>query len=98
MANYLNTGKKQYTEAEKKAFHMGRAWAAGKIGKRVPCPDEKTKQSFRNGVKAMRERKSNGGKKSAKVGQSPLVYSPILGGCLIDSDGCIVKVLNGGKS
>ncbi len=82
--------KKKYTAKERKAFHMGRAWAAGKDGKRVPCPDEKTKQSFRNGIKATRERKLNGGKKSSTASTASLF--------VVDGDGVVVKVLNGGKS
>lgn len=46
---------KKYSRKERKAFHMGRAWAAGKEGKQIVCPDEKTRQSFRNGVKATRK-------------------------------------------
>ncbi len=72
--------KKKYTAKERKAFHMGRAWAAGKDGKRIPCPDEKTKQSFRNGVRDTRERKSN---------RAPLY--------VVDGNGEVLKVLNGGK-
>lgn len=58
---------KKYSAAERKAFHMGRAWKAGKEGKRIPCPDEKTKQSFRNGVKDTQVKMSGGGKKSANA-------------------------------
>lgn len=46
--------KKKYTAKERKAYHMGRAYAAAKAGKRVDCPDSKSKQSFRNGVNAVR--------------------------------------------
>lgn len=46
---------KKYSASERKAFHMGRAYAAGKDGGRVVCPDEKTKRSFRNGVNSVRK-------------------------------------------
>lgn len=46
--------KKTYTAKEKKAYHMGRAYATAKAGKRVKISDEKQKQSFRNGVNAVR--------------------------------------------
>lgn len=49
--------KKQYSPEEKKAYHMGRAYAVAKAGGRVNCPDEKTKASFRNGVKAVKGRR-----------------------------------------
>lgn len=81
---------KKYSAKERKAFHMGRAWAAGKDGKRIPCPDEKTKQSFRNGVKATRERKKGGNKKSAQACGAPAY--------IVDGDGVVLKVLNGGKA
>ena len=80
--------KIKYSAKERKAFHMGRAWAAGKDGKRIPCPDEKTKQSFRNGVRDTRERKSGGGK-TAKSNLFPLY--------VVDGNGEVLKVLNGGK-
>lgn len=80
--------KKKYTAKERKAFHMGRAWAAGKDGKRIPCPDEKTEQSFRNGVRDTRERKSGGGKTASP--KSNLFY-------VVDGNGVVVKVLNGGN-
>lgn len=61
--------KKTYTAKERKAYHMGRAYAAAKAGKRVKCTGEKEKQSFRNGVNAVRGRKKrsyNGGKTADK--------------------------------
>lgn len=76
--------KKIYTAEEKKAYHMGRAWAAGKKNKRVKCKTEKEKQSFRNGVNAVR------GKKTAnKKACSSCSY-------IVDGDGVILKVLDGG--
>lgn len=47
---------KKYSEKEKQAYHGGRAWAAGKAGKRVTLKTEKEKKSFRNGVKSVRGR------------------------------------------
>ena len=86
---------KKYSAKERKAFHMGRAWEAGKEGKRIPCPDEKTKRSFRNGVKATREKKSGGGKQSAQT----KVHCANCGTPLyvVDSNGVVVDVLKGGK-
>ncbi len=81
---------KKYSARERKAFHMGRAWAAGKDGKRIPCPDGKTKQSFRNGVKATRARK--GGKKSTQKTCNNC-GAPLY---VVDGDGVVVKVLTGG--
>lgn len=90
MTNYSITGKKQYSEAEKKAFHMGRAFATAKAGKRVKLPDnEKIKQSFKNGVNRVRSGKPSGGKKSVQPNGNPLY--------IVDGNGVVVKVL-GGKS
>lgn len=50
---------KNYTAKERKAYHMGRAYAAAKAGKRVNCPDSKSKQSFRNGVNSVRGKGKN---------------------------------------
>ena len=46
--------KRSYSAKERKAYHMGRAYAAAKAGKRINCPDSKSKQSFRNGVNSVR--------------------------------------------
>lgn len=78
--------KKQYSAAEKKAFHMGRAYAAGKVNKRVKCRTEKEKASFRNGVNAVRGKKS-GGKVKRKNGVKCDNC-----GYFVDADGVIVKV------
>ncbi len=86
---------KKYSAKERKAYHMGRAWEAGKNGERISCPDEKTKQSFRNGVKATRERKSGGGKKSAQAkSQCANCGSPLY---VVDGNGIVVDVIKGGK-
>lgn len=79
--------KKKYSAKERKAFHMGRAWAAGKAGKRVKCTDEKTKKSFRNGVNSVR------GKKPAQASCNNC-GAPLY---VVDGDGVVVKVLNGGN-
>lgn len=78
--------KKKYSAKERKAYHMGRAYATAKAGRRVSLPDEKTKQSFRNGIKAATSKKPAKAK-CANCG-SPLY--------VIDGDGVVVKVLNGG--
>lgn len=86
---------KKYSASERKAFHMGRAWAAGKDGERIACPDEKTKKSFRNGVKATRKRQSGGGKKSAQTkAQCANCGSPLY---VVDGNGTVVDVIKGGK-
>lgn len=58
--SYVNRGKRQYSESEKIAYHGGRAWARGKAGQRLDCRGDKNKASFRNGVKAERERMKRG--------------------------------------
>ena len=73
--SYQNRGKKQYSAKQKKAFHMGRAFAAGKAGKRVGGMTKKEQESFRNGVKAVRE---------------SLVECPSCG-YVVDSDGVLVS-------
>lgn len=55
MANYPNYGKRSYSEAEKRAYHGGRAYAVGKAGKRVKLKTEKERKSFSNGVKSVRK-------------------------------------------
>ena len=54
MLKYPNRGKKSYSEAEKRAYHGGRAYAIGKAGKRVKLETEKERKSLSNGVKAVR--------------------------------------------
>ncbi len=54
MSKYPNCGKKSYSEAEKRAYHGGRAYAVGKMGRRVKLRTEKEKKSFSNGVKSVR--------------------------------------------
>ena len=82
--------KKNYSAKERKAYHMGRAYATAKAGKRVACPDEATKQSFRNGVNDVRNRKkceksaANKSYKGSKGGNKrELCY-------LVDKDGVII--------
>ncbi len=74
---------KKYSAKERKAYHMGRAYATAKAGKRVRCPDKKTEQSFRNGVNAVN------GKKPVQVKNNPLY--------VVDSDGVVLQVLGGVK-
>lgn len=81
---------KRYSASERKAFHMGRAFATAKAGGRVVGMTNEQKQSFKNGVKSVR-----GGKKPAQV-QGIVAYIPSVGKCLVDADGCILKVINGG--
>ena len=56
MSKYVNRGKRQFTEREKRAYSAGRGYAAAKKGKRIKCNTEKEKQSFCNGVKSVTER------------------------------------------
>ena len=74
---------KNYSAKERKAYHMGRAYQTAKLGKRVSCPDEKTKQSFRNGVNSVK------GKKPVQKSGNPLY--------VVDGDGVVLKVLGGAK-
>lgn len=80
--------KKIYSPEEKKAYHMGRAYAAAKAGKRVKLTNEKQKQSFRNGVNVVRGKKSI----AKKAGKKPKgsYY-------LVDGNGVIVGVASGKK-
>lgn len=80
--SYKNQGKRQYTEREKRAFSAGKGYAAAKAGKRVACKTEKEKESFRNGVKSVRSKKS-GKRNGAKCPNC---------GHIVDADGVIVKV------
>lgn len=73
---------KKYSASERKAYHMGRAFEAAKQGKRVECPDKKTRQSFRNGVNVVK------GKKPTQACGAPAY--------IVNADGVILKVLNGG--
>lgn len=83
---------KKYSAEERKAYHMGRSYAAAKAGKRVKCPDKKTEQSFRNGVKAARENLNN----SKKSAQSKCANcgAPLY---VVDGDGVVLQVLGGAK-
>lgn len=56
MSGYVNKGKKQYSEREKRAYSAGRGYGAAKAGRRVKCRNEKEKRSFRNGLKSVRRR------------------------------------------
>ena len=83
--------KAKYSAKERKAYHMGRAYATAKAGKRVVCPDEATKQSFRNGVNDVRNRKSvkkPAVKKSYKGGKNGGKREPCY---LVDKDGVIIE-------
>ena len=77
--------KRSYSAKERKAYHMGRAYAAAKAGKRVNCPDSKSKQSFRNGVNSVRSKK-NPVKKKTRAKPAGSCY-------LVDGDGVIVGVV-----
>lgn len=94
MEKYPNRGKKQFTEREKRAFSAGKGYAAAKAGKRVACKTEKEKQSFRNGVKSVRDATSGGKTKSAnkKSGKSKRGVRCENCGYIVDADGVLVKV------
>ena len=76
--------KKSYSAKERKAYHMGRAYAAAKAGKRVDCPDSKSKQSFRNGVNSVRGKAIGRKKKTSGKGDMCLV---------VDGNGVVVGKL-----
>lgn len=78
---------KKYSAKERKAYHMGRAYATAKAGKRVKCPDKKTEQSFKNGVNAVKNGKSAQAK--CKNCGAPLY--------VVDGDGVVLQVLGGAK-
>ena len=80
--------KKTYTAKERKAYHMGRAYATAKAGKRVKGMNEAEKQSFRNGVNTVRGRKST----AKKVGNRKKSADGI---CLVDANGEVFTVING---
>ena len=46
----MSKKKTKYTKAQKKAYHMGKGYAAGKSGAVIPF-GEKNKSSFLNGYK-----------------------------------------------
>ncbi len=83
MGKYPNRGKKQFTEREKRAFSAGKGYAAAKAGKRVACKTEKEKQSFRNGVNAVRGKKNGKSKRGVRCENC---------GYIVDADGVLVKV------
>lgn len=76
--------KKSYSAKERKAYHMGRAYASAKAGKRVNCPDSKSKQSFRNGVNSVRGKATGRKKKTSGKGDMCLV---------VDGNGVVVGKL-----
>ncbi len=77
--------KAKYSAKERKAYHMGRAYATAKAGKRVVCPDEATKQSFRNGVNAVRGKKKRSYNGSKAVKKGGFCY-------VVDANGEIIDV------
>lgn len=82
--SYKNHGKRTYTEREKRAFSAGRGYAAAKAGKRVACKTEAEKQSFRNGVNAVRGKKATASKSKRKGGVKCQNC-----GYIIDADGVL---------
>ena len=55
MSRYLNRGRRQFSEEEKRAFHGGRAYGAAKMGRRVSFRTKSERDSFSNGVKSVRK-------------------------------------------
>lgn len=80
--------KAKYSAKERKAYHMGRAYATAKAGKRIACPDEATKQSFRKGVNDVRGKKSAAKKSARKGGNNKGGFCYV-----VNSDGEIVEVM-----
>lgn len=82
---------KNYTAQERKAYHMGRAYGAAKLGKRVKCPSEKAKKFFRNGIASVGGRSKANNKREqqcSNCGESLFV---------VNGDGVIVGKLGGKK-
>lgn len=75
--------KKKYSAKERKAYHMGRAYATAKAGKFVKCPDKKTEQSFKNGVNVVK------GRKPVRTNSHPLY--------VVDGNGVVLQVIGGAK-
>lgn len=82
----VENGKKDLYRQRKESVPHGRAYAAAKAGKRVKISDEKQKQSFRNGVNAVR---GKGVKRKGKVPKGSYY--------LVDGNGVIVGVASGKK-
>lgn len=61
MAQFLNRGKRQFSEREKRAYSAGRGFGAAKAGRRFACKTAAEKQSFRNGLNSVKK-KAKGGK------------------------------------
>ena len=80
--------KAKYSAKERKAYHMGRAYASGKAGNRNVSPDESMKQSFRNGVNDVRGKKSAAKKSARKGGNNKGGFCYV-----VNSDGEIVEVM-----
>lgn len=78
--SYKNHGKRTYSEREKRAFSAGKGYAAAKAGKRVKCETEAEKQSFRNGVNAVRGKKATASKSGVKCQNC---------GYIVDADGVL---------
>lgn len=57
MAKYVNRGKRQYDEREKRAYSAGVGYGCAKKGRRVKCETDKEKQSFRNGYNKVSSKK-----------------------------------------
>lgn len=83
--SYKNLGKRTFSEREKRAFSAGKGYAAAKAGKRVKCETEAEKQSFRNGVNAVRGKKVSKNKRKSGVKCQNCGY-------IVDADGVLVKV------
>ena len=56
MAKYVNRGKRQFSEREKRAYSAGRGYGAAKAGRKIKCETKKEMQSFRNGVNSVRKK------------------------------------------
>jgi hypothetical protein len=49
MSNYVNRGRRSFSDREKRAYSAGIGYGCAKKGKRVKCNNEREKQSFKNG-------------------------------------------------
>ena len=57
MGQYLNRGKRSFSEREKRAYSAGRGYGAAKQGKFVKCEMVKEKHCFLNGFNSVKRGK-----------------------------------------
>lgn len=55
----IMASRKKYSPAEKRAYYQAQGYAACMAGKRIECKSEKTKASFKAGLKKMQGKTAN---------------------------------------